>query len=831
MSGAWEKIQQLFEAALDVAPEDRRAFLEERLGSDRDSIERVERMLQADARTGLSLDRRPQTLSDELLGEIPPAPATIGPYRIEGELGRGGMGVVYRGSREDLDSAAAIKVLYGTALSPLRRELFDRERRVLAALQHPGIARLYDAGTLEDGTPYFVMEMVEGQPLSAACNRENLTLTARLDLFLEACSAVQYAHARGVIHRDLKSSNLLVTDDGGPSRIKLLDFGVARRMDREDEEEGQGRPEAAAFTPAYAAPEQVAGEAATVQTDVYALGVMLYEMLSGQLPTAAADRSAEPDPAPLVPSKIPGGWPAASGGDRRDLDAICSRATALLPEDRYPTVDALAEDVRRMLTHHPVQALDGAPGVALRKFVRRHRTGVTLAALVLAGFVAAGAVILAQSRRLAEQRDVALAERAAAEQLSSFLVDVFGSSDPAAARGREVPARELLDHAAARLLDPPANSAAAAQRPADRARFLHAIARAYDRLGLYREQAQTLAAARRSVVEAGGDGPSAATLLAEQAGAHLQLGELDEAEALLADASTDIAEPDRLALQSKRAHLRWLRGDLEQAEALFLEVLPGLRALPGPETSHRYFQVVANLGSVYSHLGRFDEAGELYEEAIGELTRRLGADHPTTLMQRGNLATLWLRRQRYAESRELLLPLLADKRRVLGDDHADTLRSVNGLAIAEHYTGNLEAAEALFREALSASERTLSPDHRETLALLANLAAVLIENGKLEEGRGMHRRVFEGFRDQLGPAHRFTGLTLHNLAGANALAGEHATADRQYREVQQILDAALPADHPEQKMNLEAWVALRRQMGNPEGTAALEARLSGMADR
>lgn len=822
MSSDWDEIQRLFEAALEQPKETRREFLKRELGSDRAAIERIEAMIAADAHTALPVDRPPSTLSDELIGDEPPAPERVGPYRIDDVLGRGGMGVVYRGVRDDLGSFAAIKVLHGTALSPLRRELFDRERRVLATLQHPGIARIYDAGTLDDGTPYFVMEAVEGLPLARACRERDLSIEERLRLFLEICAAVQYAHARGVIHRDLKSSNLLVPAGERPA-IKLLDFGIALRVDHASD-----GVETAAYTPAYAAPEQVASEPATMLADVYTLGVLLFEILANRLPDPAKKRM-DGNAVDSCPSKSRERVSGGTRGDWDDLDAICTYAMALQPERRYSTVDALAEDVRRMLEHRPTLALSSSRWTPLRKFVRRHRPGVALAGLALIGLVVAGATIVIQSRRIAEQRDIAIAEQAAAEQLAGFLVDVFRSSDPATTRGQEVSARELLDTAAARLLNATEGSAASEQRPADRVRFLHAIARAYDRLGVYEQQAVVLQAARNTVVPEGVDSASDALLRAEQAGALLQLGRLEEAGALLDEKTAGpIPENDRLALLSKRAHLRWLQGNLEEAEALFLEVIPGLKTLSGGDTGHRYFQVVANLGSVYSHQARFEEAGELYTEAIAELNRRLGSDHPTTLSQRGNLATLLLRRQLYEEARTMLLPLLEDKRRVLGEDHVDTLRSVNGLAIAEHYVGNLEEAEALFREALAASEETLPEGHRETLALIANLAAVLVDRGEVEEGRDMHRRVYEGFRDQLGPRHRFTGLTLHNVAGANTLLGAHARAEIQYREAQSILGEALPAGHPELAMNLKSWIELRTRAGDTQGVKELEARLAAV---
>ena len=316
---SWARLQQAFEETRDLPRDERHARLVDLLGEDLAAIERVEAMLQADANEELPIDRRLHTLAEELLETEPAPPEWIGSYRIVGRLGRGGMGVVYRGVRQDLDREDAIKVLHGTSLSPLLRELFDRERRLLASLRHPSIAPLHDAGTLEDGTPYFVMEKVEGLALDAACEQRRLPLESRLRLFLQICGAVQYAHARGVIHRDLKPSNLMVPDGDGAPTVKLLDFGVAHRL-------GTDSPEGAsiaAFTPAYAAPEQADGDLTTVLTDVYSLGVILFELLARRRPGAGSDRPSASDRRVTGGSKL--SW--------LELDAICARATA-------PTRDA-----------------------------------------------------------------------------------------------------------------------------------------------------------------------------------------------------------------------------------------------------------------------------------------------------------------------------------------------------------------------------------------------------------------------------------------------------------------------------------------------------------
>ena len=813
MTTRWEQLQAAFEAARGLPRERRRDELRRRLGSDSAAISRVESMLEVDATEHSPLDHPPHALAQELLEGSAPAPSQIGAYRIVGTLGRGGMGVVYRGARADLDRTDAIKLLHGTLLSPLRRELFEREQRLLSSLTHPSIARIYDAGALDDGTPYFVMEQVDGLPLDQAAERHALDGAARVRLFLQICDAVQYAHARGVIHRDLKPSNVWITDDAAAPRVKLLDFGIAQRP-------GSDADPIAAFTPDYAAPEQVAGEAATVLSDVYSLGVLLRQLLARQPPRGST-------PASTAATRV-GGLSTLAW---RELDSICAKAAHLDPSRRYPTVDALAEELRRQMSDRPVDAVGASFPYALRKLIRRHRIGVGATALIALLLFGSATVVFVQSRRAVAERDRAERERISAEQLSDFLIGLFQASDPASVRGQELLARELLDRAAAGM---PSTDDLAAE---DQARFLHAIAVAYDHLGLYEEQASTLRAALRvPAVDARQTPPTATILRAELAGALLQLGDFDATEALLDEAQSvieargaSIAATDRLAIESKRAYLRWLQGDLAAAEQIFLEVIPALESAqqsnPDPKArallEQRSLESLANLAAVYSTQARFDEAGRLYRRAIEALTRRIGADHPSTLLQRGNLASMELRRRNYVRARELLVPLLADKRRVLGDGHADTLRSVNGLAVAEHYLGNLDEAEALFIEALEHSRSSLPQGHRETLGLMANLASVQMELGKHDAARGLHQEVYQGFRQALGPGHQVTGLVLHNLAGANVQVGRLREADRQYRDAQEILAAALPPGHPNLALNLEAWSALKRQLGEAARADAL----------
>ena len=289
-SARWQKVQTLFHEAADLPASEHRRFLETRCG-DAALVSEVLILLQEDSRGGSMLERDVAHVAEQVLGESPSDAGPFkefGPYRIIRALGEGGMGMVYLAEREDLGSRVAIKVLRDAWLSPARRERFAIEQRTLAQLNHPSIARLYDADTSPDGTPFFAMEFVEGVPLTEYCKQHNCSIAERLRLFREVCEAVLYAHQHAVIHRDLKPSNILVKDDG---TVRLLDFGIAKHLQSLGEAVDQTMTGLRLMTPAYAAPEQIRGEQVGIQSDVYSLGVVLYELLAGRLPYDLSNRT------------------------------------------------------------------------------------------------------------------------------------------------------------------------------------------------------------------------------------------------------------------------------------------------------------------------------------------------------------------------------------------------------------------------------------------------------------------------------------------------------------------------------------------------------------
>jgi serine/threonine protein kinase len=382
----WQRVQELFHRAADLPRSEQLSFLSQACGDDSEIRSTVLAMIEQDSKSFGLLDRDVSDLAADLIQADTTQPREFGPYRIKSVLGEGGMGVVYLAERRDLGNLVAIKILRDAWLSPSRLKRFETERRTLAQLNHPFIAPLYDAATLPDGTPWFAMEYVQGLALNKYCEVHRCSIEDRLKLVRSVCEAVQYAHERGVIHRDLKPSNILVKEDGA---LRLLDFGIAKQLDTDGRPADQTRTDLRPMTPAYAAPEQLRGGAAGVESDVYSLGVILYELLTGRLPFDVSQKT-PPEAAavlttqePMKPSLV-----ARRGGMRTaswiDLDVLCLKAMQKDPAHRYRSAQALIDDLNHYLRHEPLNARPDSPLYTLAKFLRRNWRSVATGAAMLA---------------------------------------------------------------------------------------------------------------------------------------------------------------------------------------------------------------------------------------------------------------------------------------------------------------------------------------------------------------------------------------------------------------------------------------------------------------
>ncbi len=735
----WPEIERLFAATAGATPDEAEARL---AGADPAVAAEVRALLDADRAAD---DAPPLSTLLEEIGFAPEAPADdlapgtrVGAWIVEDEIGAGGMGVVYRASRADglPQRPVALKVVRRGMDSAAVVRRFAQERAVLAGLDHPGIARVVDGGTAPDGRPFFAMDLVDGEPITRWADRRQLGVDERLRLFLQVCDAVAHAHRRLVVHRDLKPSNVFVADtDAGP-RVSLLDFGVARLLDDTGSgvdggaltRTGDARP----LTPAYAAPEQLAGGAVTTATDVYALGVLLSELLAGFRPRASADRWAA-----LSRSVRDTGATGATGADvaaargttperlrlrlRGDLDAIASKALRPEPEARYATVDALADDLRRHLDGLPVAARDGSARYVAGRFVRRHRWTVAAAAVAALVLIAVTTLVTVQNRRITRERD-------RAERIASVLESLFLDVDPGGPRGAATDLRGVLDAGAARV-------EALDDAPEAQAHLLDVVARVYRALADYDRALPLHRAAVATATRAhGADAPE--TLLARHHLAYLlaQMGRTDEAErtyrAVLAVRRRS-GDPDGLVESlSDLSDLRLGLGDTQGAAALAREGLAVLRRHPdaGPpdlEGPLSRAGFLATLARADEAAGRLDAAERGLRESAAIYARERSADHTYTAAAEASLAAFLARRGQAAEADRLLRHAVDVQTAAWGPDHPWTTATLSARAEARARAGDARTARALLADvrARVAADSARSADLDRRTRLVDSLLA------------------------------------------------------------------------------------------------------------
>jgi serine/threonine-protein kinase len=753
----WERVDRLFEAALGLEPAERKRFIDAECGDDDELRALVERLL-SNAETedswmmpggGVSA-----TAVDSLGGrrgeEKDLSGETIDRYRLVREIGRGGMAVVYLAERADgqFDQQLALKLIKrGVDTDEVTRR-FERERRILARIRHPNIARFIDGGTTRDGRPFFAMELVEGRRIDRYCSEEQLSVRERLLLFLAVARAVAHAHRNLVVHRDIKPSNILVDDDG---QVKLLDFGIARLLQVDDTDPQLTRTRERLLTPAFASPEQIKGEPVTTASDVYQLGVLLYQLLTGRSPHGASDESLDALARSIVEDE-----PTAPASLRRelagDLDNIVRMALRKEPERRYGSVALFAEDIERHLDGHPVAARPDTFAYRTSKFVKRHKIAVVATGLLfvtLSGFAVTMAV---QAGRIARERDRANREAETADQVTEFLVDLFKVADPSRAKGETVTVREALDTGAERLAEE------LVEQPAVRARLMDTIGRVYQNLGLY-ESAQPL------IEEA---------LTTRRA---------------LAPGGIDVAK--------SAGRLGWLlekRGEYEAAEPLLREVLEITRRHYGDE--HRRVAGATNdLALLLYHKGDFEQAEPLHRQALEMRRRLLDAKDPELADSLNNLSLLLDQQGEFESSRALNLEALEIRRAAHGEIHPHIAISLDNLGRVERALENHDAALGYFTEGLEMRRKLFGERHPEVASSLNNLASFKYTQGDIAGAEQMFREVIAIDREVLGDRHPEYASGINNLAFILMRQEKYAGAAEIYEESLDILGDALPGDH------------------------------------
>lgn len=828
----WERAEELFHRALAQPPARREAFVEAECGDDRDLLAAVRSLLEGDARDFSLLDRELGRVAGDVLDGSVPVLRQVGPYRIVRVLGRGGMGVVYLADREDLGSQVAIKVLRDAWLSGDRRARFEREERTLAQLNHPSIARLYDADVLPDGTPYFVMEYVEGVPLHTYCRTRNLSLSERLRLFRDICEAVRYAHQQAVIHRDLKPSNVLVTDAGD---VKLLDFGIAKRLEGLDPSATHTQTGLRPMTPAYAAPEQLAGDPVGVYTDTYGLGVILFEILTGTHPYDLTDlRPAEiedqlREQEPCRPSTVGLQGDAGDLGREgwRDLDVLCLTAMHKDPHRRYPSVEALIRDLDHLERGKPLEAREDTLGYRAGKFLRRNRRRVVAVAIVL---VLAAGMLGFHTVRLAEQRNLAQREAATADRISEYLIGLFQAGDPYAPDGERTDVRALLEEGERRVDE-------LAAQPAVQATMLNVLGRVYTQLSEY-ERAESLLTRALALRRAQDSPLDVAESLSSLAGLLVDTGEYDRAQEVLREALA-IRErelppnhPNLAATLSDLGTVHRYKGEYEEAESLQRLALR-IRRAAHFEPHEELATTLDRLAVALFQQGKYTEAERYYREALAVGAAVFGPQHVSVTRTMANLGKLYEEVGDYATADSLLTEALRIRRATLGSDHSETAVGLGQLATLVSAMGDHERAELYLREALAIREQILAPDHPNLGTTLNNLASTLEYRGRYDEAAELYRRAAEIYGRSLGPRHRFTAIAISNLAQALRGTGDLQEAHDRYLEALSILEEVHPSNHQELAHNRSRFGGVLVALGRYDEAESLlmvayEALLAGL---
>ena len=729
-------------------------------------------------------------------------PERIGPFRILRLLGEGGMGAVYLAEQDEpVKRQVALKLVHASLRSPVALARFTAERQAMARLSHPNVAQLYEAGTTRDGFPYFAMEYLPGETLVQYCNWKRLDIRERVAMFVQVCQGVQHAHQKGLIHRDLKPSNLLVAEAGGQAVPKVIDFGIAKAVDQPLTDSAELTGAGAIGTPSYMSPEAFSANGdLDTRTDVYSLGIVLYELLAGVRPhdvSGAAlirlNASGKRPESQRLTARISGleetrvreiaeerGVTIGQLAQhlRADLDWIVSKAIADDRDQRYATVADFAADLNRFLNNEPVLARPPSVRYRAGKFIRRHRVGVVAAALVLVALVlgiVGTSVGMVRAAREAE----------AARQVSAFLTRLFEVSDPGAARGNSVTARELLDQGASRI------QSELKDQPLVQAQLLRTMGGVYQNLGLF-AQAEPLEKAaldvRRKAL--GNNHPDVGRSLSALGTVYNRLGRYTEAETLQREAvavlisSLGAENPDVAEAQTQLGLTCLQLGRPQEAESLYRVALATRESALGPN-SPEVATNLTHLGHLLNNQGRSKDAEAVLLRALKIREQTLGADHFLVSVSLDLLGDVYAKEGRSADAEPLYLRSLAIKRKVYAPEHpliAESHFALGGVYAAE---GKVTDAETSLNAGLTIVEHALGPDHINLSRGLQPLGILLGTQGRWREAEAVFKRLVRVYEAAVGPQHHWVGEALNNLGWVLA-DGLH-----EYAEAEQVLRRAV----------------------------------------
>jgi serine/threonine protein kinase/tetratricopeptide (TPR) repeat protein len=761
-SARWERVQTLFHDAVDLPPVERLAFLRAACGPDDALMSEVLAAIEEDERGSSLLDQGLAPTADRILGNDAAALRDIGPYRILRVVGEGGMGVVFLAERTDLGSQAAIKILRDAWLSPARRQRFAAEQRTLASLNHPSIARLYDAGALSNGTPWIVMEYVEGAPLTEYCRTHASTIPERLRLFRDVCDAVQYAHRHLVIHRDIKPSNILVTVEGS---VKLVDFGISKQLDEQGVTPDVTQTGARLMTPAYAAPEQIRGDAVGVHTDVYSLGVVLYELVTGRLPGAG---SAQPPDSPIA---------SLGRTARSELDVLCLTAMHEDLARRYQSVEALGRDIAHYQKGEPLEARPDTVGYRAGKFVRRHWRGVSATAAVL---ILTIGLTTYYTARLASARNAAVTEAARAQRIQDLMLNLFTGGDEAAGPAEDLRVVSLIDRGVLEAQNLNAE-------PAVQVSMYRTLGGIYQKLGNLTKAESLLQTAldrRRSLF--GADHAEVAESLVAMGLLRVGQAKLDDAERLVRE-GLEMSQRQRPADDPLVARATTALGLVLEERGSYKDAIATLEEAARLHSARQSASadLAATLRELFNshfYAGNFTTADDIGRRVLA-MTRQVNGDsHALVAEDLINLGAVQHERGQYDEAERYYREALVITEGWYGKEHFKTGSNLTMLGRSLQMQKRLDEASDVLRRAVAIQERVFGPVHPRVASAVNDLGAVALRRGNYDEAEAAFRRMAAIYKSVYGTKHYLIGIATSNIGSVYTARKDHSRAEPFYRD-------------------------------------------------
>jgi serine/threonine-protein kinase len=814
----WKEINSIVDdVLLEQEPGIRRAIIENRCGSDDELRKEVLQLLSSideSADYWETLFRSNKIFINELAEDYPkgngskkkrvdiPAPdeenfpKSIGNYAIHKRIGYGGMGEVFLASRidEKFHQNVALKLIRQHVTSKEQARRFEQERVILSTLNHPNISRLLDGGISQDGRSYYVMEYVDGLPITDFCLNHDCSLEERLELFEQVCSAVQYAHSNFIVHRDLKPENLLVDENG---TVKVLDFGIAKMIGDSLDEQAllQTMDGLRMLSLKYASPEQVTLEPITTATDVYALGVLLYEMTTGTHPLPLENKrltEAEQIIRGYDPPKPSIATPSQSGKLKGDLDAIILKAMRKEPSERYGTAKSMMEDIDRYRQSMPVSARQDSIPYLLKKFLRRHSisllfTGVLTALIIGFAFF--------YTHRISQEKQQAQLQAQKAEQVTQFLIQLFEANNPEQSVGQTMNVEELLlrgEEEALRLEG----------QPELKAQMFEVIGEIYRLQGRYTKSEELLQSSfeiRESIYSVNHD--ETVSVMDKLGILLIQMGEYDQADSILTrtlQIHEEILEsngPELAETLSKMAYLIRRRGDLQQSEELYRRSL-AIREEHLGDDHPLTLENMSSLGVILHNSARYRETEQLYRELLKRRMNLFNPIHPDIAVSQNSLGALLMNMGNFAEADSLLRKALEVREKLYGEEHPDVALTLNNLAICMMETRRLAEAAQFANRAYEIRSNLLGENNVNTAITKFTLADLMLKTGEADSSLSLYRDAYKQFRKTLGDRHSFTARAFMGIGSVHLAMDQvdaaHSFLQSGFSVVKQI--------HPEQSL-------------------------------